>query len=191
MAMEVILLQRVENLGLMGEVVKVKPGYARNYLLPQKKALRLTEANKAKFEAQRAQLEAQNLERRSEAETVSKRMGNLSVVILRQAAESGSLYGSVSARDIAEVVAEAGYKVGRSQVLLDTPIKSIGAYPVRVALHPEVIISVSVNVARSQEEADRAIAAAEVFEKTPEDLFAPKAEGEAPAESEAEEPAKA
>ena len=191
MAMEVILLQRVENLGLMGEVVKVKPGYARNYLLPQKKALRLTEANKAKFEASRAQLEAQNLERRSEAETVSKRMGNLSVVILRQAAESGSLYGSVSARDIAEVVAEAGYKVGRSQVLLDTPIKSIGAYPVRVALHPEVIISVSVNVARSQEEADRAIAAAEVFEKTPEDLFDPKAEGEAPAESEAEEPAKA
>src|SRR5271170_6713508 len=121
MAMEVILLERVENLGLMGEVVKVKPGYARNYLLPRKKALRLTEANKAKFEAQRAQLEAQNLERKSEAETVAKRMGTLSVAILRQAAEAGSLYGSVSARDIADAVGAAGYKVERRQVLLDTP----------------------------------------------------------------------
>jgi len=185
MAMEVILLERVENLGLMGEIVKVKPGYARNYLLPQKKALRLTEANKAKFEASRAQLEAQNLERKSEAETVAARMGNLSVVILRQAAEGGSLYGSVSARDIADVVGAAGYKVERRQVLLDTPIKAIGAYPVRVALHPEVIVSVSVNIARSQEEADRAIAAAEVFEKAPEEL----AQAEPPAEAEAEAPA--
>ena len=181
MAMEVILLERVENLGLMGEVVKVKPGYARNYLLPKKKALRLTEANKAKFEASRAQLEAQNLQRREEAETVAKRMGNLSVVILRQAAEGGSLYGSVSARDIADVIKEAGYTVARSQVLLDTPIKLIGAYPVRVALHPEVAVSVSVNVARSQEEADRAIAATEVFEKPPEELVAAPAEGETPA----------
>jgi len=186
MAMEVILLERVENLGLMGEIVKVKPGYARNYLLPQKKALRLTEANKAKFEAQRAQLEAQNLERKSEAETVSGRMGNLSVVILRQAAESGGLYGSVSARDIAEAVSAAGYTVERRQVMLDNPIKAIGAYPVRVALHPEVIVSVSVNVARSQEEADRAIAAAaSMFEKPPEELVgaepAPAPVEEAPA----------
>jgi large subunit ribosomal protein L9 len=182
MAMEVILLERVENLGLMGEIVKVKPGYARNYLLPQRKALRLTEANKAKFEASRAQLEAQNLERRSEAETVSGRMGSLSVVILRQAAESGSLYGSVSARDIGDAVSAAGYKVERRQVLLDTPIKAIGAYPVRVALHPEVIVTVSVNVARSQEEADRAIAAAaSMFEKPPEEL----AGAEQPAAAEA------
>ena len=188
MAMEVILLERVENLGLMGEIVKVKPGYARNYLLPQRKALRLTEANKAKFEAQRAQLEAQNLERKSEAETVSGRMGNLSVVILRQAAESGGLYGSVSARDIADAVTAAGYTVERRQVLLDTPIKAIGAYPVRVALHPEVIVSVSVNVARSQEEADRAIAAAAtMFEKPPEELAG--AEAPAAAEPEAEAPA--
>ena len=151
----------------------------------RRKALRLTEANKAKFEAQRAQLEAQNLQRREEAEAVSKRMGNLSVVILRQAAEGGALYGSVSARDIADVVKAAGYTVGRSQVQLDHPIKTVGAYPVRVALHPEVSVTVSVNVARSQEEADRAIAASEVFEKAPEELAA----GEAPSEPEAEAPA--
>jgi len=177
-AMEVILLERVENLGIMGEVVKVKPGYARNFLLPRKKALRATDANKARFEAQRAQLEADNLKRKSEAEAVAAKMGTPSVVILRQAAEGGSLYGSVSARDIADGVVAAGYTIERRQVLLDTPIKAIGQYPVRVALHPEVIVTVTVNVARSQEEADRAaLAATEVFEQAP--------EGEAPAEAEA------
>ena len=184
-AMEVILLERIENLGIMGEVVRVKPGFARNFLLPQKKALRATEANKAKFEAQRAQLEAQNLARKGEAETVAAKMGTPTVVILRQAAEGGSLYGSVSARDIADGVKAAGFTVERRQVLLDTPIKAIGQYPVRVALHPEVIITVTVSVARSQEEADRAIAAAEVFEQAPEE---PAGEA-APAEAEDEAPA--
>jgi large subunit ribosomal protein L9 len=181
--MNVILLERVENLGLMGDVVKVKPGYARNFLLPQKKALRATKENQAKFEGQRAELEAQNLKRREEAEAVAKRMGNLSVVILRQAGESGVLYGSVSGRDIADAVKESGYAIERRQVLLDMPIKEVGTYSVRIALHPEVAVTATVNVARSQEEAERAIAAAEVFEKPPEEVAAEgaPAEGEQPA----------
>ena len=152
---ELILLQRVEKLGQMGDVVKVKPGFARNYLLPQKKALRASKDNLARFEQERAQLEAQNLKRREEAERVAERVGGLSVVIIRQAGESGSLYGSVSARDIAEATTAAGLTIDRQQVMLEHPIKTLGLARVRVALHPEVSIPVIVNVARSQEEAER------------------------------------
>ena len=152
---EVILLQRVEKLGQMGEVVKVKPGFARNFLLPQKKAIRASKDNLAKFEQQRAQLEAQNLKRREEAERVAERVGGLTVVIIRQAGESGSLYGSVSSRDIAEASTQGGLTITRSQVLLDQPIKTLGLTAVRVMLHPEVVMAVTVNVARSTEEAER------------------------------------
>jgi large subunit ribosomal protein L9 len=154
-AVDLILLQRVEKLGQMGDRVKVKPGYARNYLLPQKKALRATKDNLARFEEQRVQLEAQNLKRREEAERVAERVGGLSVVVIRQAGDSGSLYGSVSARDIAEAATNAGLSIDRQQVVLEQPIKTLGLSPVRVMLHPEVIIRVTVNVARSPEEAER------------------------------------
>jgi large subunit ribosomal protein L9 len=152
---ELILLQRVEKLGQMGELVRVKPGFARNFLLPQKKALRASKENLARFEEQRVQLEAQNLKRREEAERVAERVGGLSVTIIRQAGESASLYGSVSARDIAEATTAAGLTVARSQVMLEHPIKTLGLARVRVELHPEVSIPVIVNVARSQEEAER------------------------------------
>src|SRR6185312_143516 len=155
MPMNVILLERVPKLGQMGDVVKVKPGFARNYLLPQKKALRATKDNLARFEQQRAQLEAQNLKRREEAERVAERVHGLSVVIIRQAGESGSLYGSVSARDVADATTAAGLTVTRQQVVLEQPIKTLGLTTVRVVLHPEVSIPVTVNVARSPEEAER------------------------------------
>jgi large subunit ribosomal protein L9 len=154
-AVELILLQRVENLGQMGEVVRVKPGYARNFLLPQKKALRANKANLAQFEGQRAQLEAQNLKRREEAERLSERMAGLSVVIIRQAGESGSLYGSVTARDIADACTAAGLTTNRNQVVLEQPIKSLGLTSVKLVLHPEVSLPISVNVARSTEEAEK------------------------------------
>ena len=154
-AVELILLQRVEKLGQMGDVVKVKPGYARNFLLPQKKALRANKDNRAKFEQQRVQLEAQNIKRREEAERLAERVGGLSVVIVRQAGESGSLYGSVSPRDIAEAATAAGLSINRSQVVQEVPIKVLGLSQVRVSLHPEVSISVTVNVARSLDEAER------------------------------------
>jgi len=154
-AVDLILLQRVENLGQMGDRVKVKPGYARNFLLPQKKALRASKENLARFEQQRAQLEAQNLKRREEAERVAERVGGLSVVVIRQAGESGSLYGSVSARDIADAATDAGLTISRPQVVLNQPIKTLGLSQVRVMLHPEVMIPVTVNVARSPEEAER------------------------------------
>ncbi len=154
-AVELILLQRVEKLGQMGDVVKVKPGYARNFLLPQKKALRANKDNRAKFEQQRAQLEAQNIKRREEAERIAERVVGLSVMIIRQAGESGSLYGSVSARDIADAATDAGLTINRSQVVLEHPIKSLGLSQIRVSLHPEVSIPVTVNVARSPEEAER------------------------------------
>lgn len=154
-AVELILLQRVDKLGQMGDVVKVKPGYARNFLLPQKKALRASKDNRARFEQQRAQLEAQNIKRREEAERIAERVGGLTVVIIRQAGEAGSLYGSVSARDIAEAATAAGLTINRSQVILEHPIKTLGLSQVRVALHPEVSIPVTVNVARSVEEAER------------------------------------
>ncbi len=152
---ELILLQRVEKLGQMGELVKVKPGFARNFLLPQKKALRASKENLARFEEQRVQLEAQNLKRREEAERVAERVSGLSIVIIRQAGKSASLYGSVSARDIAEATTAAGLTVTRSQVMLEHPIKTLGLARVRVELHPEVSMRVIVNVARSQEEAER------------------------------------
>ena len=152
--MDIILLERVENLGQMGDVVKVRPGYARNYLLPQKKALRATKENLAYFERQRTQLEAVNLQRRSEAESVGDRMDGAKVVILRQAGEGGQLYGSVSARDVADALTEAGFTTARSQVAIERPIKSLGIFPVRIVLHPEVAVSVTVNVARNKDEAE-------------------------------------
>jgi len=152
--MDVILLQRIEKLGQMGEVVRVKAGFARNSLLPQKKALRATDANKARFEKQRAQLEANNLARRQEAEGISGKVEGITVVVIRQAGETGHLYGSVSARDIAEAVTKSGITIDRNQVLMDRPIKMLGLHPVRVALHPEVVVSITANVAKSEEEAE-------------------------------------
>jgi large subunit ribosomal protein L9 len=154
-AVELILLQRVEKLGQMGDVVKVKPGYARNFLLPQKKALRASKDNLAHFEKQRAQLEALNLKRREEAERIAERVIGMSVVLIRQAGESGSLYGSVSSRDIADASTAGGLTIARSQVMLDDPIKTLGLTKVRVSLHPEVDMTITVNVARSPEEAER------------------------------------
>ena len=150
---ELILMQRVDKLGQMGERVKVKPGYARNFLLPGGKAIRATKINLEKFEGERVQLEAQNLKRREEAERVSERMEGLSVILIRSAGESGNLYGSVSARDIADGCKAQGLNVSRAQVLLEQPIKLLGLTPVRVELHPEVHLPVIVNVARSPEEA--------------------------------------
>jgi large subunit ribosomal protein L9 len=151
---ELILLERVEKLGQMGQIVKVKPGFARNYLLPQKKAFRATKANLALFEGRRVQLEAANLERRAEATEIGDRLGGLQVVIVRQAGESGQLYGSVSARDIADAVTAAGFTIERRQVVLDRPIKSTGLHSVRIVLHPEVSIAITANVAQSAEEAE-------------------------------------
>jgi large subunit ribosomal protein L9 len=152
---DVILMQRVEKLGQMGELVKVKPGYARNFLLPQGKAIRASKDNLARFERDRAQLEAQNLKRREEAELVAERVFGLAVVLIRAAGESGGLYGSVTSRDIADACKANGLTVDRAQVLLEQPIKTTGITQVRVELHPEVVIQVGVNVARSQEEADK------------------------------------
>ncbi|WP_368415608.1 50S ribosomal protein L9 [Falsiroseomonas sp.] len=152
---ELILMQRVDKLGQMGELVKVKPGYARNFLLPQGKAIRASKDNLARFERDRVQLEAQNLKRREEAELVAERVFGLSVVIIRAAGESGGLYGSVTSRDIADACKANGLTVDRAQVLLEQPIKTTGITQVRVELHPEVVIPVGVNVARSQEEADK------------------------------------
>jgi len=151
--MEVILLERVERLGQMGDVVTVKDGFARNFLLPMKKALRATSGNKATFEADRAQLEAENLVRKTEAEAVAKAMDGVKVIMIRAAGESGQLYGSVSSRDIAEAVTEAGVGISRSQVVLDRAIKTLGLHAVNVRLHPEVVESVVVNIARSADEA--------------------------------------
>jgi large subunit ribosomal protein L9 len=151
--MDVILLERIESLGQMGDVVKVKPGYARNYLLPQHKAMRATKENREVFEKQRAQLEAQNLTKREDASGVAKKLEGTSVVIIRQAGEFGQLYGSVSTRDIAVAITGAGFTVDRRQILLDMPIKTLGLHKTRVALHPEVIVAVTLNVAQTEEEA--------------------------------------
>jgi large subunit ribosomal protein L9 len=189
-AMEVILLERVEKLGQMGEVVRVKPGYARNFLLPQKKALRATAENKERFEKQRSQLEAVNLKLKGEAESVAKKMDNVSVVLVRQAGETGQLYGSVSARDIADAVTAAGFTVEHRQIRIDRPIKTLGLVQTRVMLHPEVAVTVTVNVAKSEEEAERQAkgdeppAAEEIFEAPP---AAAEAAPEAAAESAGEE----
>lgn len=151
---DLILLERVAKLGQMGQRVKVKPGFARNYLLPQKKALRATRENLAYFESQRAQLEANNLHRKSEATEIGGKLEGLSVVVVRQAGESGQLYGSVSARDIAEAVSEAGFTIEKRQVVLERPIKTLGLHSVRIVLHPEVSVAITANVAQSTEEAE-------------------------------------
>jgi large subunit ribosomal protein L9 len=153
--MQVILLERVENLGGIGDEVKVRDGFARNYLLPQKKALRANEANRKAFEARRAEIEARNAETRTTAEAASKSIDGKSYVLIRQAGEAGQLYGSVSSRDIAEEIAKTGAKIDRAAVVLDKPIKTIGMYEVRVRLHAEVSARVSINVARSPDEAER------------------------------------
>ncbi len=152
--MQVILLERVEKLGRIGDVVTVKDGFARNFLLPRKKALRSNEANRKVFEANRARIESENATRRADAETEAKTLEGVSVTLIRQASNVGQLYGSVAVRDLVDALVADGHKVNKSQVVLDKPIKSIGLHEVRVALHPEVSVTVKVNVARSPEEAD-------------------------------------
>lgn len=152
--MEVILLERIENLGQMGDVVRVKPGYARNYLLPKNKAVRATEQNRKRFHEQRSQLEATNLQRRTEAESIAAKLDGLAVVLIRQAGEAGQLYGSVTARDVADAVTAGGFSVGRQQIRMHQPIKTLGLHLIKVGLHPEVLVSVTVNVARTADEAD-------------------------------------
>ncbi len=152
--MDVILLERVEKLGRIGDVVRVKPGYARNFLLPRGKALRATEANRAKFEAQRAQLEEENAKRRAHAEAEARAIDGATFVLIRQASNAGALYGSVAARDLAEALAAIGHKVARQAIVLDRPIKTLGLHAVKVVLHPEVAVTVTANVARSPEEAE-------------------------------------
>jgi len=176
--MDVILLERIAHLGQMGDVVRVKPGYARNYLLPQRKALRANKDNLAYFEKQRAQLETVNLHRRSDAEAAAAKMENVAVVVLRQAGEGGQLYGSVSARDVAQALTEAGYTVDRNQVQIDRPIKSLGLFELRIQLHPEVEVTVTVNVARTKEEAELqaqrgGMVAGQELEAEPAEPFAP------------------
>lgn len=155
--MDIILLERVENLGQMGDLVKVKPGYARNFLLPTGKALRATKANMERFDSERVQREADNLTRKSEAEGIAKKMQDLSVSLIRAASEMGQLYGSVTSRDIAEGVTAQGYSVSKNQVDLNTAIKTLGLMPVNVILHPEVSVEVTVNIARSKDEAEEQI----------------------------------
>ncbi len=178
--MEVILLERVEKLGQMGDVVTVKPGFARNYLLPQKKAMRATEQNRAVFDQQRVQLEAVNMERRSEAEDVARKLDGLKVVITRQASESEQLYGSVTVRNIAVAITEAGFTVDSKQVQLARPIKTVGLHAVRVVLHPEVAVEITANVARSEEEAELQAAGIRISDADAEDR---EAEDEAVAEA--------
>lgn len=151
--MQIILLERVENLGQMGDVVTVRSGYARNYLLPQNKALRATKDNVTYFEAQKKQLEANSLDRRKEAEKVAKKLDGLTVSVIRQASEGGQLYGSVTTRDISDAVTAAGITIDRKQVTLDRSFKMLGLYPVKVTLHPEVSVEITMNIARSEEEA--------------------------------------
>ena len=180
--MEVILLERVAKLGQMGETVKVRSGYARNFLLPRGKALRATEANKKHFETQRAQLEARNLERRKEAEAVGEKLNGQSFIILRQSGETGVLYGSVSTRDIAAAVTEGGFSIERRQVMLDRPIKTLGLHDVRISPHAEVIPHVTINVARSTDEAARQARGEDVTRATTEaeeDAEAPRIAAEA------------
>lgn len=167
--MQVVLLERVEKLGQMGDVVKVKDGFARNFLLPRKKALRATKANLEQFEKQRAQLEARNLELKKEAEQVHAKVNGQAFIVLRQAGETGILYGSVSTRDIADAMTNGGFSTARNQVVLDKPIKTIGLHEIRIVLHPEVSATISINVARTEEEAQRQ-AAGEDLTQTREEL---------------------
>lgn len=188
--MELILLERVEKLGNIGDIVKVKPGYARNFLLPKRKALRATADNKKLFEAQRAHIEAENQKRREAAAGNATKIAGKSVVLIRQAGNTGLLYGSVSSRDIAEVLSEiSGITVAKSQVVLDRPIKALGIHTVRVALHPEVQETITVNVARSADEAELQAKGVDVTKEVQEveeapveaeaEAAAPEAEGEA------------
>lgn len=178
--MQVILLERVEKLGQMGDEVKVKDGFARNYLLPKKKALRATKANREYFQTQKAQLEARNLERKKDAEAVASKLADKSFVMLRQAGDRGQLYGSVSPRDIADVITAGGFSISRTQVPVDKAIKTIGMHEVNVVLHPEVRIHVTINVARTEDEAERQARGedvlAEIAEEQPQEA-APSAEG--------------
>jgi large subunit ribosomal protein L9 len=153
--MQVILLERIGRLGQMGDVVNVKDGYARNFLLPQKKALRATQDNLARFEKDRAQLEARDLELKKEAEAVAGKLAGQNFLAIRQAGDTGQLYGSVTTRDIAEVVTAGGFTIDRRQIVMDRPIKTLGLHQTRVALHPEVIVQIMLNVARSEDEAER------------------------------------
>jgi len=185
--MEVILLERVEKLGAIGDVVKVKDGFARNYLLPRKKALRANEANRKVFESNRARIEEENANRRSDAEKAAKGVDGKSVKLIRQASNTGQLYGSVSARDIAEALEGVGASVAKSQVVLDRPIKAIGVHDIKIALHPEVSVTVKVNVARSPEEADLQAQGVDVLQQMFEEEAAPLvAEGLAPTDEVAE-----
>jgi large subunit ribosomal protein L9 len=171
--MEVILLERIEKLGHIGDVVNVKNGFARNYLLPNKKALRANDSNRKLFEANRARIEAENAERRSAAEKDSKKVDGRTVQLIRQASNTGQLYGSVSARDIVEALEADGAKVTKSQVVLDRPIKAIGMHDVKIALHPEVSVTVHVNVARSPEEAELQAQGVDVIAQMFEEAAAP------------------
>jgi large subunit ribosomal protein L9 len=167
--MEVILLERIEKLGAIGDVVKVKNGYARNFLLPRGKALRANESNRKVFEANRERIEAQNAERRTHAQKDAGKVDGVTIQLIRQASNTGQLYGSVSARDLAEALEAQGHKIAKNQIVLDKPIKAIGMQDVRIALHPEVSVTIRVNVARSPEEADLQAQGvdvmAEMFEK--------------------------
>jgi large subunit ribosomal protein L9 len=186
--MEVILLERIGRLGQMGDVVNVKDGYARNFLLPQKKALRATQENRARFETERAQLEANNLELKKEAEAVAEKLDGQIFVAIRSAGDTGQLYGSVATRDIAELVTEGGFTIDRRQVILERPIKTLGVHAINIALHPEVIVKVALNVARSEDEAKRQAAGEDVTivkdEKVELETFDPDVfeEGAAPTE---------
>ena len=184
--MEVILLERVEKLGAIGDVVTVKNGFARNYLLPNKKALRANEANRKVFEANRARIEAENASKRADAEKASKDVEGKTVQLIRQASNVGHLYGSVSVRDIAEALEAQGAHVTKGQVVLDRPIKAIGMHDVKVALHPEVSVTVHVNVARSPEEADLQAQGVDVLAQMFEEQAAPLAVEELAAEAEGE-----
>ncbi|MHC5653229.1 50S ribosomal protein L9 [Stappia sp.] len=195
--MQIILLERVAKLGQMGEVVKVRDGFARNYLLPQGKALRANKANLARFETERAQLEARNLERKGEAENVAKTLDGQTFMVIRQAGETGQLYGSVSTRDIADTLTDGGFSASRSQVRLDKPLKTIGLHEVIVLLHPEVEVSVTLNIARSADEAERQARGEDLtgrevdtfeFEEDDEDLEGEDEDGEA-TETDADEEA--
>jgi large subunit ribosomal protein L9 len=202
--MEVILLERIEKLGAIGDVVKVKNGYARNFLLPNGKALRANESNRKVFESNRERIEATNAERRAAAETDSKSIDGITVQLIRQASNTGQLYGSVSARDLSELLEAEGHKVAKNQIVLDRPIKAIGLQDVRIALHPEVSVTIKVNVARSPEEAELQAQGvdvmADMFEKDsagftedydpnaePGEIAADAPAAEAPAEAEAGE----
>ncbi len=169
--MELILLERVAKLGQMGDIVSVRTGYARNYLLPQGKAIRASEANKKRFEAERAQLEARNLEAKSEAEALKERIGEKTVTVIRAASETGQLYGSVSPRDLADALSEGGVSLTRTQISLDRPIKTIGMHSVTVILHPEVELVVTANVARSQDEAERQAAGEDLSQTERDEAF--------------------